>query len=39
MKEKKNNYQLVVVLAPKTEAKEKVLAKVTVGWKKQNRVS
>jgi ribosomal protein S6 len=37
MKGNKYHYQLVVVLAPKTEGKEKVLAKVT-DWLKKNNV-
>lgn len=37
MKESKYHYQLVVVLAPKTENKEKVLAKVT-DWLKKNKI-
>lgn len=37
MKENKYHYQLVVVLASKTEGKEKVLAKVT-DWLKRNKI-
>ncbi len=37
MKERKYNYQLVVVLAPKTDEKEKVLTKVT-GWLEKNKI-
>ncbi len=37
MKESKYHYQLVVVLAPKTENKEKVLAKIT-DWLKKNKI-
>jgi ribosomal protein S6 len=37
MKANKYHYQLVVVLAPKTENKEKVLAKVT-DWLNKNKI-
>ena len=37
MKENKYQYQLVVVLGPKTENKDKVLAKVT-DWLKKNKI-
>ena len=37
MKGNKHQYQLVVVLAPKTEEKEKVLAKVT-DWLEKNKI-
>jgi len=37
MKGNKYNYQLIVVLAPKTENKEKVLVKVT-DWLKKNKI-
>ena len=37
MKEKKYQYQLVVVLGPKTEDKNKVLAKVT-DWLEKNKI-
>jgi ribosomal protein S6 len=37
MKGNKHHYQLIVVLAPKTENKEKVLAKVT-DWFSKNKI-
>lgn len=37
MKGNKHQYQLVVVLAPKTEKKDKVLAKVT-DWLEKNKI-